>query len=394
MLSGPAGELPSSVLARLLACCPDQRDIVPFHVGNTHLAPPACARVGALSEVDGCDRSLYGYADPRGDPALLAAIVDKLRRQNEIASATTESVQITCGATHALSLGLRAVLDPGDELLVLAPYWPMIRGVATSAGVRIVEVPAPAGAVADAAEDEAADRVAEHIAASVTPKAAAIYLSNPNNPDGHVYTAAELEGIARAAARCGLWIIADEVYEAFTFDGRRHRSIASLPGAAERTLTAFSFSKSYAQAGLRVGYLVGPEPVLAAARNFAHHSVYNVPRAMQRAALAALEQGDEFLASARAGYEQARDAATRAIALDAQSPDGGTYLFLDLAEALLPGEKDALPALERLARAGVLLVPGYAFGSEYTRYARLCFSAVPLDALEEGIARLNRALGR
>jgi N-succinyldiaminopimelate aminotransferase len=379
------------VLARLLACCQDRDDVVPFHVGNTHLSPPARARLEAFRAAEE-DPLLYAYAGPRGEPALLEALADKLRRRNRIPGVTADNIQITCGATHALSLALRAVLDHGDEVLVLAPCWPMIRGVAASVGVGILEVPSLVDLRGAATEEAVSARVAERLAAHATPRTAAVYLSNPNNPDGQVYTRAELEGIARAAAELGLWILADEVYEAFTFDGRQHLSIASLPGAAERTLTAFSFSKSYAQAGLRVGYLVGPEPVIAAARNFVHHGVYNVPRAMQRAALAAIEHGDEFLAEARAGYEQARDLAVSKVAVEASSPEGGTYLFLDLRGVLRPGEIDALPILERLARAGVLLVPGYAFGRHYVGFARLCFSAVPPSELEEGIERLNRAL--
>jgi N-succinyldiaminopimelate aminotransferase len=379
------------VLARLLACCQGRDDIVPFHVGNTHLSPPARARLEALRSAEG-DSSLYTYAGPRGEPALVEAVADKLRRRNQLVGATADNIQITCGATHALSLALRSVLDPGDEVLVLAPYWPMIRGVAASVGVGLVEVPSIAKLRGGVVPEAMRAAVVERLRACATPKSAAIYLSNPNNPDGQVYTRAELEGIAEVAAELGLWIIADEVYEAFTFDGRPHLSIASLPGAAERTLTAYSFSKSYAQAGLRVGYLAGPEGVIAAARNFVHHGVYNVPRAMQRAALAALEHGDEFLAEARAGYQRARDVAAAKLSLDVHAPEGGTYLFLDLRGVMRPGEIDALPLLERLARAGVLLVPGYAFGRDYVTFARLCFSAVAPSALEAGIERLNRVL--
>jgi aspartate/methionine/tyrosine aminotransferase len=169
-------------------------------------------------------------------------------------------------------------------------------------------------------------------------------------------------------------------------------SLASLPGLASRTLSVFSCSKSYAQAGLRVGYVVGPEKVMVALRKFANHSVYNVPRALQRLAFAALEHGEGFLTATRAAYQAARDRAVELCPVRARKPHGGTYLFLDLRPYLRPGDTCAIDLLERVASAGVLLAPGVAFGADYSGWARLCYSAVTRERLEEGMARLRRVL--
>lgn len=376
-----------------------QGDVIPFQIGDTHLPPPTEARLGSLDFSTEHDPMLYAYSAPHGDAELLDALVDKLRRQNGLDFVQPGNVQITNGATHALSCSVRAVLDPGDEILLLAPYWPLIRGIALSSCVHPVEVPFSQhflrwrddeGGRIDAAtlRSEVRHQIEPHL----TERTAAIYLSNPNNPDGFVHDAATLEGIADLAERYDLWVISDEVYEDFTFDGRPHISLASMPGMAERTLTSFSFSKSYGQAGLRVGYAVGPTTPMVSVRRMANASVYSVSRAMQRAGLQALRSGDGFLAEAREVYGRARDRAFDRVEAPCRKPEGGTYLFLDFSGWIGGEHKTALCLLEKMADAGLLLAPGAAFGSTYANWARLCFIAVDRVRLDEGIDRLNRVL--
>jgi aspartate/methionine/tyrosine aminotransferase len=393
-LSEAADALPLSIFQRLyerLARFPGQ-EVVPLHIGDTCLAPPAPARLGNLGFAADGQVDLYRYAPPAGDAALVEALVAKLRAGG-LPFASPESVQITCGATHALSTSLRAILDPGDEILLLSPYWPLIRGIALSVSARPVDVPFSHVLLSQPGADPEA-----LLDARVGPRTRALYMCNPNNPDGKVYTHEELSAVARVAERHHLWVVADEAYEHFVYDGRKHVSIASLPGMAGRTLTVYTFSKSFAQAGLRVGYVCGPEDAVAAVRKMVNHTVYGVPRAMQRAALAALNGGEGFLREARERYQAARDLALARVQAPCTSPQGGTYLFLDLSEWIGAADGCALisldgpSVLERLAEAGVLLAPGSSFGEGYGRWARLCFSAVPEPLLVEGIERLNRVL--
>lgn len=387
-ISTPAGSIPSSIFARLVDKLAQFRgDVVPFHLGDTHLRPPEPARLEnvAWDEARSCELSCY--APPAGDPHFLEALVEKLAARNGIA-ATPAQLQVTCGATHAFACVARTVLDPGDEIIVLAPYWPLFRGHVLAAGGRLVEVPFTDRLYADPSLD-----VRAQIEERVTPRTAAIYFITPNNPDGKVLSRRDLEGIAEVARRHGLWVLADEVYEDYTFDGRPHVSIATLPDMAERTITAFSFSKAYAQAGIRVGYLVGPATAMVPIRKLANHTVYNVPRAMQRAALVALRRGASFLDEARAEYQAARDLVRAKLAVPHHAPEGGSFAFLDLAPLLGRGG-EAIEVLERLAAEGILLAPGDAFGRAYGRWARLCYTAVPRDRLACGLDRMAGVLAR
>ena len=389
-MSLAAGAMPPSIFARLVErLAAHQGEVFPFHLGDTHLLPPEAARLEALEWTSARAGTLYRYAAPAGDPDLIAALVRKLAAENDL-HVGPGALQITAGATHGFSCATRLTLDADDEILLLAPFWPLVRGQVHAVGGRPVEVPFSSELYADPAADPAA-----LLGAYLTPRTAAIYLTTPNNPDGKVLDERALAGIAAVARAADLWVLADEVYEDYAFEGRRHLSIASLPGMAERTLTVFSFSKSYGQAGLRVGYVVGPEGPLAALRKLSNHSIYNVPVAMQRAALVALEEGGPFLGAAREAYAVARDATMAAVAragLRAHRPEGGAYVFVDFAR-LVGDDGSALPILEKLAAGGVLLSPGDAFGKRYARFARLCYTATTPERLAAGLTRFVEILG-
>lgn len=361
--------------------------IVPFHIGDTHLAPPEACRLGALGFSCDAEPDLYKYSPARGEEEFIGAVLAKVREVNGMTWADESNIQITAGATHALSCAVRAVLSPGDHILLLAPFWPLMRGISVSGGVRPVEVP-----FSQASQGEDASAIAARLESFITPQTAAIYFSTPNNPDGKLARTVELEAIAQVARRHDLWVLADEVYENFVFDGA-HRSIATLPGMAERTLTVFSFSKSYALAGLRVGYAVGPSDAIIAVRKMSNHTVYNVPRAMQEAAHRAMLHGAPWVDRARQVYREHRDLAYELVRAPCALPQGSTYLFLDLSE-YCRGEDTCLGVLERLVDAGMLLTPGGAFGHLFHKWARLCYTSVPRAELEEALGRLNDVLAR
>ena len=363
-------------------------DLVHLHIGDTHLTPPATARFGRV-EPGAYDGALYRYGAIAGLDALKAALATHLEAAGRGPAGIdpTRHVLVGAGATHAIYCALRAVLDPGDEVLVIAPYWPLSVGVVRAAGGVPVEVPLTDRLYADPALDPAA--VLEQAAG---PRTRAIYLITPNNPDGYVFSDLQLARIARFAVARDLWVLADEVYADYVFEGT-HRSIARYPGMSERTLSAYSLSKSHALAGARVGFLVASERVVSVARRVATHTVFNVPVAAQRVALAALESGDAWVGEARAAYRQARDVTLQALeGTGARSfaPHGGSYVFVDFAPVLRGRPLRAL--LERAIDAGVLLAPGDGCGEAYAGWARLCFTAVPVSRLVEGLARLSEAV--
>ncbi len=362
--------------------------LVPFHIGDTHLAPPAAALYARALEPDPTSDALYRYGATAGLPELRDIIAQRSRDLFAIPNVDgAKHVHLGVGATHALYCGARAVLDAGDEVLVGSPYWPLSVGVFHACAARPVEVPFTSRLYADPSLD-----AGELFAPALTTRTKALYFTTPNNPDGKVLTRPQLESIARFATENDLWVLADEVYAEIAF-AHRHVSIASLPGMAERTITLQSFSKSHALAGARVGAIVAPEPVIAAARRVGVHTAFNVPVAMQRAALGALRAGEAWTRAAREEYLAARDETAALLAgsgLRFSLAEGATYLFLDFADVL--GERPLSVAMERAIDHGVLLAPGDAFGRGFERCARLCYTGVPRAALRDGIARLRAAV--
>jgi aspartate/methionine/tyrosine aminotransferase len=363
-------------------------DLVALHIGDTHIEPPDAARFGLVEE-GSYDPALYRYGAITGLDSLKAAFAGHLaqvgRGPREIDP--TRNVLVGAGATHAIYCGLRAVLEAGDEVLVAAPYWPLSVGVVRAAGGVPVEVPFTSRLYEDPSLDPAA-----LLRDAIGPRTRALYLITPNNPDGYVLDDAQLASVARLAVEHDLWVLADEVYADYVFE-RSHASLARLPGMAGRTLSAYSLSKSHALAGARVGFLVAPERVVALARRVATHTVFNVPVAGQRVALAALGSGDAWIGAAREAYRAARDVTLRALegtGVRAFAPHGGSYVFIDFSPILAGRPLTGL--LEHAIDRGVLLAPGDGCGEAYGSWARLCYTAVSGPRLDEGLDRLRRAL--
>ena len=356
-------------------------DLIPLQIGDTCREPPALTPVSA--------RDLHPYGATAGLAELRAALAthmtshalgpEKIDPQTEIA--------LGVGATHALFCAAKSILDPGDEVLLASPYWPLAHGIITACGARAVEVPFTSRLYEDPSLDPFSI-----FEAALTPKTKALYVINPNNPDGKVLTRAQVSRIADFAIQHDLWVISDEVYAHLTFDAP-HVSLARFPKMAERTITAFSFSKSHALAGARVGAIVASSAVVAAARRVSVHSAFNVPVSMQRAALEALAAGDEWIADARASYRAARDAVLDALAgapVRVDRAEAGTYVMIDFSSVL--GERRLSELLSLAIDRGVLVAPGEAFGAASAKSARLCFTSVPLPRVLEGVGRLRAAI--
>ncbi len=358
-------------------------ELIPLHIGDTHLAPPAAA----LTAFGANHRDLSLYGRPAGIEQLRDALA-KLRRGAGLTTAVTgANVHVGAGCTHALFCSARAVLDPGDAALVVSPFWPLMTGVLRTAGVEPIQVPLTTMLIENPELD-----IGEILEEARTERVRALYFVTPNNPDGHVMSGGQLAQIAAFARRHDLWVLADEVYADFVYDGQ-HRSIATLEGMAERTITSHSLSKSHGLAGARIGYVVASPRVIATTRRVSNHTLYNVPVPMQRAALAAVETGTSWIANAAKTYRQLRDAtadALEGIGLSVHAPAGGSFFFFDLREQLAGADLQRL--LERSIDNGVLLAPGDAFGTHFSTWVRLCFTGVPLERTLAGVRRLGKAL--
>ena len=350
----------------------------PLHIGDTWMEPAEGCRMEDLRVVE--RPGLHRYAPVHGTHELLDAIVERERARTGLAL-EREDVLVAAGATGGLGAVAGALLEPGDEVLILAPYWPLIEGIVRSFHGRPVAVPVLAGEVAEAAGAVAA---VERLRSART---VALYLSTPNNPSGRLLPRDWVEALVAWARRHDLWVITDEVYDAIVYRGEHTRALSLAP---ERTFLAQSFSKSYGMAGNRCGYVVGPRALMRELRKVSTHTFYSTPTAAQAAAALALAgAGDAWAEAARRQYAgTARRAAAR---LGLPEPEGSTFLFLDVAAALDGRGLDGL--LERCADRGLLVAPGPSFGP-YPTHVRVCYTAVEPERALRGVEILAGLLGR
>jgi N-succinyldiaminopimelate aminotransferase len=322
---------------------------------------------------------MHRYAPVQGLPGLLDALVERTRATTGVA-VERENVLVTAGATGGLGAVAGALLAPGDEVLILAPYWPLISGIVRS--FHGIPVPVPFFGRVDSPETAVA-AVRERL----TSRTAALYFNTPNNPSGRVIPRPWLEALVEWARREDLWLIADEVYEEYQYTGEH---TYGLPLAPERTFAAHSFSKAYGMAGNRCGHIVGPRAVMGDLRKVSTHSFYSTPTASQLAAEAVLAgPGKEWIAHARECYRAAGDQAARRLGVP--PPSGSTFLFLDIADHL--DERGLEGLLEACVARGLFVSPGPSFGP-YPTHIRLCFTAAPPEVVARGVEALAAVLGR
>ena len=348
-----------------------------FHGGEPFFATPMpikYAMMQALIE----DKT--HYAPSSGMEPLREAIAYKLKAFNGI-DVGPEKVLLTVGGSHGLYAAFQCVLDPGDDALVFSPYWTPIRDLIMGAQARPLLVPTVS------AKNHGITGALERYA---TPQTRAIYYNTPQNPNGIVFTRQDAEEVAAFAKKHDLIVIADEAYEDLVYDGE-HFSIATLPGMAERTITAYTLSKSYSMTGLRVGYVVAEEPWMTGLRKIVLYSTNGVSTPTQWGALQALRMPRDPLAARLEDYRKRRDLLVETlneVGLECTPPAGAFYVFPSSKKL----HKDSRKAAEMLLdKAHVAAIPGVAFGAQGEGHLRFSYS-VPMEMLEAGIASLRKFL--
>jgi len=371
--------LTSSVYEGLRARAAQSR-VHALHVGDTWREPCEAGRCESLATAE--HPRVHQYGPPHGEPVLLEAIERILSAQAGVPIGR-ERIQIVAGATGGLSVACQTLLDPGDEVIVPTPCWPLFPGIVRSRGAVALEAP-----VMTRLSDPALDLEAE-LEARVTPRTAALYLNTPNNPTGAVLDDAQLSAFARVATRHDLWVLCDEVYQDLWLGDRAPEPAWARADLRDRAIATQSISKSHGLTGIRVGWLQGPPDAMSALRAVFTHQVYCAARPMQHLAARALATGDAWLAETRALY---RDAARKAADVFCMPvPAAGTFLFID-ARPFGGAPDSSLPFLERCLDEGVLLCPGLACGRDFGAWMRLCFTSVPPDELDAVLAKLRRVV--
>jgi aspartate aminotransferase len=325
------------------------------------------------------DENRSHYLPTTGVPRLLELLLEKLRCVNGIPVGSTDEVMVTTGGIHGLYLVFQALLEPGDEVVVPDPAWPPCMGNILAA--RGVPVACPLheglGWRYDPAELEA----------KITPRTRAVYVNSPHNPTGGVLTRRDLEAISSMCRERRLWLVSDEAYEHIVFDRAEHVSPGSLPDMYERTVSLFTFSKSYAMTGLRLGYVAAQNPQLRDRMKKAlFYTCSNVASVVQYGGIGALEGPQDCVEAFRTELEARRDlfyAGIRDHAGDLFSgapPRGAFYAFLRIEPGWRTREPPAAPSLSwavaehLIARARVGCVPGADFGANGEGYIRFCFA--------------------
>jgi aspartate/methionine/tyrosine aminotransferase len=317
------------------------------------------------------------YTTRPGLNPLRRAIAEKLERENGVRVDPLREVLVTCGTREALFVALHVLLARGDELLVTGPAPKLYRDIARLAGARARDI------VGDPAAGFAIDPDA--LAGALTRRTGAVVLVNPSTPAGSVADAARLAALGDLAVMHGLVVVSIETLEPFVFDGAVHRSIGSLPGVAERTVTINGFSEAYGLAGWRVGYMAGPESLLGPMTQLKQALSICSPAVSQHAALAALTGPAEPLASARALVEERRDRmfdALDAAEIPFVRPAAGYHVLVDARNA-----NGSLPEALRAARLRV----GWGAAIGLPGWLVLTLASPPED-LEEAAARLGSVL--
>ncbi|HEX8338609.1 MAG TPA: aminotransferase class I/II-fold pyridoxal phosphate-dependent enzyme [Pyrinomonadaceae bacterium] len=320
------------------------------------------------------------YAASSGIAELRAAVAEKLRERNRI-RAREEDVVVLNGGMQGLFAAFQSVVDPGDEVLVLSPFWTPVRDlIAHCEGVTVLV----------RSTEARREGFYETLARHKTGRTRALYYNSPQNPTGLVFTREEAEEVARFAREQDLVVIADEAYEDLVYDGE-HVSIASLEGMFERTITCYTLSKSYAMTGWRVGYAVAAEPWMTGLRKCLLYTTNGVSTPSQYAAAAAFSLPEEFYEDTRRAYRERRDLLVGGLSelgFTCEPPAGAFYAFPDVSR-IHPESRTAAGIL--LERAQVATVPGVVFGEHGEGHLRFSFSTSP-ETIKAGLDSLRRNL--
>ncbi|QUJ78203.1 aminotransferase class I/II-fold pyridoxal phosphate-dependent enzyme [Sulfitobacter albidus] len=318
------------------------------------------------------------YSDLAGNADLRAALATRMPMPMH-----ADEIIVTNGLTHASFAAFMAFVDAGDEVILLAPYYPQHIGKVELAGGRVVIAPL------DAANGFAlnADLIAPHL----TDRTKAIALVNPCNPTGRVYTRAELQDLADLAIAHDLMIFSDEVYADITYDGATHIPIASLPGMKNRTITMGAFTKAFAMDGWRLGWIAADASLIPALAKITTSEVTHVNTFIQHGALAALQGPADVLAGM-----VARDAARRDLVVGRlnQMPglhcapvEGAIYAFPDISATGLSAQDCAIRLMDE---AGVVVEAGSFYGAPGEGHLRVCFGAADMETLSDAMDRMQR----
>lgn len=362
MLSKTVCDLKPSGIRRFFDMLADMKDVISLTIGEPDFITPWHIREAAIESLE---KGKTYYTSNSGTVDLRNEISSYMKRKFQLDYNPKNEVIVTVGGSEAIDIAMRAILEPGDEVILPCPSFVCYEPIATMLGAKVININTKA--------ENKFKLTPEELKAAITPKTKLLVLPFPNNPTGAILTREELEGIAEVLRGTNIAILSDEIYAELTY-GRKHVSIAQIDGMQERTVIASGFSKAYAMTGWRMGYICAPEILARQMLKIHQFAIMCAPTVSQFAAVEALRNGDEDVEIMRAEYNRRRVfllEGFKKIGIDCFEAEGAFYLYPNIGKFGLTSEEFASRLLHEYNCA---IVPGTAFGECGEGYARISYA--------------------
>ncbi len=376
-LSDQVVALKPSGIRKFFDIVSEMKDAISLGVGEPDFDTPWHIRDEGIYALE---RGRTFYTSNAGLKELRQEVCSYIKRKQGIEYAWDKEVVITVGGSEAIDIGLRAMINPGDEVIIPQPSYVSYEPCAILAGAKPV--------ILNLKAENEFRLTARELEEAITEKTKVLILPFPNNPTGAIMEREDLEAIAEVIIKHDIFVMSDEIYSELTYKDR-HVSIASLPGMQERTILINGFSKAYAMTGWRLGYACGPEAIIAQMTKIHQFAIMCAPTTSQYAAVEALKNGDADVEEMKLSYNQRRRFLLNAfqeMGLECFEPFGAFYVFPCIKEFGMTSDEFANAFLEA---EKVAAVPGTAFGDSGEGFLRISY-AYSLDTLREAMTRLNR----
>jgi aminotransferase len=370
-----------SAIRRMLQLSAGMKNVIHLEQGEPDFTTPNHILEAAMEAIR---KGFTHYTEIDGTLELRQAIAEKLEKENGIDADPQTEVTVTSGSQEAMLIAALGFLNSGDEALILDPYYPACFEDTMLAEAKPITVPLNEG--------KNYEIEIEDLGKKITKKTRMVWLCNPSNPTGHVFSRRDLEVIAEVAKRHNLMVFADEIYEKIVYDGARHISISSLPGMENRTITVNGFSKTYAMTGWRIGYLVAEKKLSATLRKLHYYATLCPSAISQKAAVAALTGSQGCVQEMVLEYTRRRELVLHELAkvesLFYTKPEGAFYVFPNFSSY---EKSDEALALSLLNEARVVTAPGSGFGKAGGGHLRISYST-SYEQIKEGMKRIRKYL--
>lgn len=362
MLSRTVCDIKPSGIRRFFDMLSEMEDVISLTVGQPDFVTPWHIREAAIESLE---KGKTYYTSNAGTGELREEIAKYLKRRFQLEYCPKDEVIVTVGGSEAIDVAMRAILEPGDEVIVPMPSFVCYGPIAQMLGAKVVNI--------DTKLENKFKLTPEELKNAITPKTKMLVLPFPNNPTGAILTKEELEEIAKVLEGTNIAVLSDEIYGELTY-GKRHISIASIEGMRERTIIASGFSKAYAMTGWRLGYLCGPRELIKEMLKIHQYAIMCAPTASQFAAVEAMRNGDEDVEMMRNEYNRRRVfilEGLRKIGIECFEPEGAFYIYPNIAPFGLSSEEFAEKLLFEHKCA---VVPGTAFGDCGEGFIRISYA--------------------